>query len=101
MSVVVPEPLDDSLRKQALLKEIGVSEDALLAALDEGDAAAARCTPNHPPLAAPIYRFAETVRSLADQLAPKGWTRRDYKNFSTIGIVQFEGGIAVHHFDAG
>ena len=72
------------MRRQDLLREIGVTEDVLTIALGEGDAAAARCTSNHPPIATGIYRFAETVRSLAEQLAPQGWTRVDDKNFSTV-----------------
>lgn len=31
-----------------------------------------------------FYRFAETVKSLAEQVAPLGWVRRDFKNFSTV-----------------
>lgn len=96
-----PQPLDDALRKQALLREIGITEDVLISALDEGDAAAVRCTPNHPPLAAPIYRFSETVRSLAEQMARNGWTRRDYKNFSTIVRPDKRMAIAVASGDDG
>jgi hypothetical protein len=44
-------------------------------------------------MAAGFYRFSETVRSLADQLAPLGWTRRDYKNFSTV--VRPDGQVAI------
>lgn len=88
-----PKPLEDSFRKAAQLREIGVEEAILLAALQEGDAGAARCTANHPPMAPGFFRFAETVRSLADQLAPLGWVRRDYKNFSTV--VSPDGRVAI------
>lgn len=81
---VVPKPLDDQLRRQQLLREIGITEGALVTALEEGVSASARCTPNHPPMASGFYRFAETVRSLAEQQATHGWTRHDYKNFSTV-----------------
>jgi hypothetical protein len=81
---VVPESFGDPLRGQQILREIGVTEEVLITALTEGANAAAQCTPNHPPMAAGFYRFSETVRSLAEQQAPLGWTRHDYKNFSTV-----------------
>jgi len=75
------------------LEDIGISEEILLNALLAGDGAAASCTRNHPPMAPGFYRFAETVRALADQLAPLGWTRSDYKNFSTV--VRPDGMVAI------
>src|SRR5690349_19076493 len=81
---VSPEPLEDSLWRQDQLRAIGVAEDELNIALDAGDAATARCTSNHPPMAPGFYRFAETFASLADQLSKRGWVRTDYKHFSTV-----------------
>jgi hypothetical protein len=79
--------------KAEQLEEIGVAEQVLVNAIMSGDGAAARCTANHPPMAHGFYRFAETMRSLGDQLAPLGWTRRDYKNFSTV--VRPDGRVAI------
>jgi hypothetical protein len=84
---------EDPFKKEAHLKEIGVSEEILLSALNTGVDAANRCTPNHPPMAAGFYRFSETVKCLGDQMASLGWTRRDYKNFSTI--VRADGQVAI------
>jgi hypothetical protein len=94
MTVVVAlgSPEDPS-RNEALLCDIGVSEDVLMTALRVGDAAADGCTSNHPPMARGFYRFSETVASLAVQLTPLGWTRKDYKNFSTV--LRPDGRIAI------
>ena len=70
--------------RDAQLRQLGVTETELLDALSVGNLAAARCTRNHPPIAAGFYRFAESVAALAETKAPEGWTRNDYKNFSTI-----------------
>lgn len=79
-----PERSLSAFENEALLRNIGVTEDQLLDSLAAGDAAAARCTPNHPPMAPGFYRFSETVAALAEHLATDGWTRCDYKNFSTV-----------------
>lgn len=84
---------DDQFKREAMLTEIGLPESVYLTALDKGDAAARNCGPDHPPIAAGFYRFSEIIVGLAVGSRPFGWTRRDYKNFSTI--VSPEGSIAV------
>jgi hypothetical protein len=76
-----PQPPNDP---NDALANLGVDAETLWTALREGSAAAARCTPLHPPMAPGFYRFSETVRSLGEQLASEGWMRRDYKNFATV-----------------
>lgn len=88
-----PQRRQSQQENELLLRSIGVTEEVLLTALAVGDTAAGRCTANHPPMAPGFYRFAETVASLAEQLAPAGWTREDYKNFSTI--VRKDGRVAI------
>ena len=83
----------DPLRRESLLRRIGVTEQELTMALDAGDAAAAGCTSNHPPMAPGFYRFAETIAALAAVKGPQGWTRQDHKNFSTI--VSPDGRVAI------
>jgi hypothetical protein len=76
-----------------MLSELGVTEAKLLAALGRGETAAASCTPYHPPMAAGFYRFAETMAGLAEELADDGWTREDFRNFSTV--VRPDGRVAI------
>ena len=93
-----PEPGGD---KESLLAAIGITEAECLDALAAGDSAAAACTLNHPPMASGFYRFAETVASLALQKGAEGWTRHDYKNFSTVVSPSGLFAIAVASGDAG
>jgi hypothetical protein len=93
-----PQPGDD---KDSLLNAIGVTEAECLTALAAGDAAAASCTANHPPMAPGFYRFAETVAALALQKGEDGWTRHDYKNFSTVVSPKGQFAIAVASGDGG
>jgi hypothetical protein len=91
----------DPFEKEQQLRDLGVGEAVLLAALARGEAAASACTPHHPPMAPGFYRFSETVCSLADQLTEDGWTRHDYKNFSTVVREDRLVAIAVASGDAG
>src|SRR5262245_9471466 len=97
----VPTAIDDPDYVPQFLAQLGVSEDELLAALFVGEAAAAHCTANHPPMAAGFYRFAESVAALAELKAPAAWTRHDYKNFSTVVRADGRVAIAVASGDAG
>jgi hypothetical protein len=95
-----PQPLQVS-GGAAQLADVGVTEAQLLAALAAGVAVSATCTANHPPMAAGFYAWAETVVGLAEQLGPEGWTREDFKNFSTVVRGDGRVAIAVASADAG
>lgn len=85
--------VDRPLTVRARLQELGVTEGILVEAIRAGEAAAASCTANHPPIFGGLLRYAETVRALRERLVPEGWTRDDTKNFSTA--VSPDGRIAI------
>lgn len=62
------------------LKQLGLTETALLQAVRAGYLAKANCTENHPPLFPPIAAWSEAVRTLRDVLKPEGWTRFNDQN---------------------
>lgn len=64
------------------LARLGLTAEALLTAVKRGYLARTNCTPNHPPLYAPIVAWGETVRVLREQLAPLGWQRQDDRNYA-------------------
>lgn len=70
----------DPASVDARLKELGLTEPALLRAVKAGYIARANCTENHPPLFPPIAAWSEAVRTLRDVLKPDGWTRFNDQN---------------------
>jgi hypothetical protein len=92
---------EDPFKREQQLRQLGVSEQILQTALDAGDQAALRCTPNHPKMAPGMYRFNETVASLGEQLSKDGWTREDYKGFATVVRPNARVAIAVASGDDG
>lgn len=62
------------------LNQLGLTESVLRLAVEQGQAAAANCTQNNPPLQRAIVAWGETIRSLRDSLMPEGWKRLDTGN---------------------
>ena len=87
--------VEDDWRVRAALRDLDLTPETLRGALEAGHAAAAACTPNHPPNFGGIAMWAETVRSLREQLAAEGWYRDDADNFSTVVRKDGALGIAV------
>ena len=87
--------LGNELRVEAALRELEVTPEVLRIALEAGYATAALCTSNHPPNFGGMTMWAETVRSLREQLIPAGWHRDDAGNFSTVVNGDGALGIAV------
>ena len=87
--------IENELRVEAALRELELTPEVLRIALEAGYAAAALCTPNHPPNFGGMTMWAETVRSLREQLILAGWHRDDTGNFSTVVNGDGALGIAV------
>lgn len=68
------------------LKDLGLTQDILREAIEQGEIARASCTANDPPCVPGIYSWGSTVRSLRDILIPQpyGWTKTDDGNYSTV-----------------
>ena len=79
-----PFVIDDALEVRSRLLNLGVTSDELLEAVGAGISARAGCTKNDPPMFPGVLQFAVTVRTLREIKALDGWTRNDYKNFSTV-----------------
>ena len=80
--------IGNELRVEATLRELELTPEVLRIALEAGYATAALCTSNHPPNFGGMTMWAETVRSLREQLIPAGWTprrRRQLLNSSKRG----------------
>lgn len=70
---------------QTRLAAIGGLTVAILhEAATQGELARADCTANHPPLAAAFNAWADTTRSLRDQLLPRGWMKSDEGNYAIV-----------------
>jgi hypothetical protein len=79
---IIDQPWDVNLRLQQLGP--GLNVQVLLGAVEVGTAAYAGTTANHPPFFGGMWRFAEIVRNLREELLPEGWGRSDRRNFSTV-----------------
>lgn len=66
------------------LSQIGVDAQTLTTAVERGYSAWASCTPNHPPSFPGLSMWAETVRSLGDLLASRGWRRVNELNLPLV-----------------
>jgi len=71
---------DDPIGSPRHLKELGLSQEILLLAVERGQAAYANCTANHPALYRGIVAWGETMCSLRESLIPEGWKRLDETN---------------------
>jgi hypothetical protein len=69
---------------QERLRELDLDEAVLLRAVAEGDSADATCTENDPVTLGGSLRWGRAVRSLREDLRPRGWTKCDADNLPTI-----------------
>lgn len=75
---VYSDPIEVSSRLAAM----GLSEEILREAIEQGQAAWAGCTSNHPVQFPGVYGWAETVAGLRERLLPGGWTRSNEGNLA-------------------
>jgi len=75
------------------LAGLGLEESLLIQSVQAGFSAWASCTENHPPSSPGYYAWAETVRTLREQLAPLGWSRLNEANLPLV--VNQDGTIAI------
>jgi hypothetical protein len=66
------------------LMELGVSLEAIQRSVAAGHVARITCTENDPPFIHGTEGWRLTVRTLRDELCPKGWRKADPSNFSLI-----------------
>jgi hypothetical protein len=79
-AVVYKHPFDARRR----LAELGVSLEAILKALHAGHLARLSCTPNDPPFIPGTEAWRFVVRTLREELLPKGYRKADPNNFSLV-----------------
>jgi hypothetical protein len=65
-------------------EERGVAVEALQRAIAAGHAARITTTPNDAPQFPGTYAWALTLRTLRDELCPRGWRKADPGNFSLV-----------------
>lgn len=75
-----PKVWDDPIERPRLLKTLGLEESILLLGVEQGQAAYANCTLNHPALYRGVTAWAEAIRSLRESMIPLGWKRYDVSN---------------------
>lgn len=66
------------------LLEIGVALEALQRAIADGHAKRITTTENDAPQMPGTYAWAATLRTLRDELCPRGWRKADPGNFSLV-----------------
>lgn len=81
MPVVIHEQSFDARRR---LAELGVSLEAVLKSLQAGHLARVSCTDNDPPFIPGTEAWRFVVRTLREELIPKGYRKADPHNFSLI-----------------
>ena len=89
------EVVENELKVRAALRELDLRPEVLEDTLKAGLGTAALCTANHPPSFSGITMWAETTKTLREQLAQEGWRRDDRENFSTVIHKDGTLGIAV------
>ena len=77
---VIHEPHD----VESELARLGLTQQVLLDALDDGDEARTMTTATDPPMFPGITCWAVTVRSLRSNLISEGWEKNDEGNYSVI-----------------
>ena len=88
-----PVVVEDPFEVEARLNELGLSSDDIREPAGAGLSARASCSDNDPPWFPGLLQFAIMVRTLRERKAPDGWSRNDYKNFSTV--VRSDGLVAI------
>lgn len=81
MPVQVYQHPHDARRR---LAELGIAVEALQAALQAGTAARLACTENDPPFIPGTEAWRFVVRTLREELLPKGWRKSDPGNYSLV-----------------
>jgi hypothetical protein len=66
------------------LAELGVSVEALIRSLEAGQLARLSCTPNDPPFIPGTEAWRFVVRTLREELLPRGYRKADPANFSLV-----------------
>lgn len=66
------------------LMELGVSLEALVAAIEAGHTGRLLCTPNDPPFIPGTEGWRFVVRTLRERLLPLGWRKADPGNYSLV-----------------
>jgi hypothetical protein len=66
------------------LAELGVSVVALIKALEAGQLARLSCTPNDPPFIPGTEAWRFVVRTLREELLPRGYRKADPANYSLV-----------------
>jgi len=66
------------------LMELGVPVEALARAVHAGQSGRLLCTPNDPPFIPGTEAWRYVVRTLRDELLPKGWRKSDPANYSLV-----------------
>lgn len=83
----------DSIRTPQRLSQLGLTEGILWLAVEQGQAAWASCTKNHPPLQRGIMAWGEPICSLRESLIPEGWKRYDEANQPFV--INSDGSVAI------
>jgi hypothetical protein len=83
------------------LQAMGLEEDLLSRAILQGEYERNRCTLNDPRCVPGVFAWARCVRSIRDQLLPRGWHRNDDLNRATIISPNGRIAIAVESGDEG
>ncbi len=74
----------DSYDVDQRLSELGLGRQFFVTAALQGLSAFTACTPNHPPTYPGTSAWAETVRSLREELFSSGWTRKNEVNLPLV-----------------
>jgi hypothetical protein len=72
----------DDVRTRLAEIDVGLTIEILHEAALQGELGRASCSENHPRLAGPFNAWADSTRSLRDQLLPVGWTKSDEANYA-------------------
>lgn len=81
MSAIVYQHSFDAKRR---LAELGVAPEAIINAINAGRAARLSCTENDPPFIHGTEAWRFVVRTLREELLPRGWRKSDQGNYSLI-----------------
>ena len=81
MTALVYQHAFDARRR---LAELGIAPEAISAALRAGWTARLSCTDNDPPFIPGTEAWRFVVRTLREELLPKGWRKSDPGNYSLI-----------------
>ncbi len=73
-----------SMDARRRLAELGIGLEAIQSAVKAGRAARLACTPNDPPFIPGTEAWRFVVRTLREELLPKGWLKSDPGNYSLV-----------------